>query len=152
MFRSSHFRSYRVNVRVDGISSHNKLCKLSCWLKVTVSSIMQKYFRSRADGPSSRQTGDDGVGDTLVCPGIFCRQKAITSPVWENFLNLCDKTPVFVIETAYQESNVIQRMTPRTNVSQQESYQSIISRTISTIVLTTIAFSADTIVPSESSH
>ena len=62
---------------------------------------MYKYVRSRVDGPSSRLTGDDGVGDTLICPGIYCRKKAITSPVWVQFINLCDKTPVFLTETAY---------------------------------------------------
>ena len=28
---------------------------------------LQKYVWSRVDGPSSRQTGDDGFSDTLVC-------------------------------------------------------------------------------------
>ena len=31
---------------------------------------LQKYIRSRIDGPSSRQTGDNDVGDTLVCRSI----------------------------------------------------------------------------------
>ena len=32
--------------------------------------LMYKYFLLRVDVPSSCQTGDDGVGDTLVCPSI----------------------------------------------------------------------------------
>ena len=113
---------------------------------------LQKYVRSHVDGPSSRQTGDNGVGVQLVYLGICYMQNAMVFPKWLLFINLCDDTPVFLTETAYQESNVIHRMTPRTNVSQQESYQSIISCTISTLVLTTIVFSTDTIVPAESSH
>ena len=40
MLRTSHLHSYRVNVWFDGISSHNTLCKLSWWVKVTVIGIM----------------------------------------------------------------------------------------------------------------
>ena len=101
---------------------------------------MQKYFLSRVDGPSRRQNGDNDVGDTLVCIGIYCRQKAITSPEWLKFINLCDKTPGFLRQSTYQELDVIQRMTPRTNVSQQESYQSVLSRTICTILLMDMRF------------
>ena len=95
---------------------------------------LQRYVWSRVDGTSSRQTGDNGVGDTLICPVIYFRQKVITFPVWVQFINLCDKTAVFLRQIAYQESNIIQCMNPRTKVSQQEYYQSILSRTISTIV------------------
>ena len=96
---------------------------------------LQKYIWSRVDGPSSCQNGKNGVGDTLICPGIKRRKKAMTFPVQVKFIILCDKTPVFLRQIAYQESNIIQRMTPCTNVSQQESYQSILSHTISNIVL-----------------
>ena len=41
----------------------------------------------------------------------------MTLPVWMLFFNLCDDNTMFLTETAYYESNVIQRMTPRTNVS-----------------------------------
>ena len=58
----------------------------------------------------------------------------MTFPIRVLFLNLCDKTPVILRHITYQESNVIQRMIPRTNISSQESYQSILSRMISTIV------------------
>ena len=91
-------------------------------------------------GLASRQTGDDGIGDKLVCSGICCMKKTTTFPVWVLFINLCIDTPVFLTEIVYQESNVIQRMTPRTNISSQESYQSILSRTISTIVPMTPLF------------
>ena len=78
---------------------------------------LQKYVRSHLDGPSSCQTGDDGIGVQLVCLGMCYMQKATTLPVWVLFINLCDDTPVFLIEIVYQESNVIQRMTPCTNVN-----------------------------------
>ena len=62
---------------------------------------MYKYVRSHVDGPSSRLTVDDGIGETLVCLGMCYTQKAMTFPVWVLFLNLCDDTPVFPTETAY---------------------------------------------------
>ena len=31
---------------------------------------MQKYVPSHVDGPPSRQTGDNGVAETNICPGI----------------------------------------------------------------------------------
>ena len=34
-------------------------------------------------------------------------KKAINSPQWVRFLNLCDRTPVFIRHIAYQESNVV---------------------------------------------
>ena len=48
------------------------------------------------------ETGDDGIGVQLVCVGMCYMQKAITFPVQVLFLNLCDDTPVFLTETAYQ--------------------------------------------------
>ena len=97
-----------------------------------------------------------GFFDKLVCYSKCFRSKAGTFPVWVLFINLCDDTPVFLTETTYQESNVIQSMTPHTNVSSQESYQSIISCRISTIVLLTLLFQknrpTDTIVPVGYSH
>ena len=48
----------------------------------TWSQNLQKYVLLRVDGPSSLQTGDDGVGDTRVC-------------------YLCDKTPMFLRKIAY---------------------------------------------------
>ena len=120
---------------------------------------MQKYVRSHVDGPSSCQTGGDGIDETLVCFSICCTQKTMTFPVWVIFLkfvNLCDDIPVFLTGTTYQESNAIQCMTPHTNVSSYESYQSIISRTISTIVPLTPSFQqnrpTDIIFPVGSSH
>ena len=71
----------------------------------------------RIDGPSSCYTGDNGVCETNVCPSIKCRKKAITFPVWVQFLNLFDKTPVLLRQISYYESNVIQCMTPRMNVN-----------------------------------
>ena len=58
-----------------------------------------------------------GFVDKLVCIGMCYTQKAMTFPVWVIFINLCDDNPVFLTEIVYWESNVIQRMTPRTNVS-----------------------------------
>ena len=40
LFCASHFGSYRVNVRIEGTSSHNTLTKLSYWIKVTVTGFM----------------------------------------------------------------------------------------------------------------
>ena len=63
-------------------------------------------------------------------------KKAMTFPVWVLFLNLCDKTPVFLRHIAYYESNVIQRMIPHTNVNHSRNpYQGILSHTISTVVI-----------------
>ena len=67
----------------------------------------------------------------VVCV-VYKRRRL--SLYWVLFLNLCIATPVFLTDIVYQESNVIQRMTPRTNISLQESYQSILSRRIGTIV------------------
>ena len=95
-----------------------------------------KYVLSRIYGPSSRQTGDNGVGDTLVCPSINCRQKATTFPIWVQFLNLCDKTPVFPTQISYYESKHYSMYDSTYKPkSQKESYQSILSRTIITVVL-----------------
>ena len=58
-----------------------------------------------------------GVGDTILCPGIKRRKKEMTFPVWVQFINLCDNTPVFLRHIAYQELNVIQRMIPRTELN-----------------------------------
>ena len=62
---------------------------------------MYKYVRSRVDGPSSRYTGDDDVGYSLVCPSINRRQKEMTFPVLVQFINLCDNTPVLLRTIAY---------------------------------------------------
>ena len=87
-------------------------------------------------GTSSRQTGDDGVGETNVCPSIKFRQKASTFPIWVQFMKLCDNTPVF------PQTNLllgIKRYSTYDSTyerkSQQESFQSVLSRTISTVVL-----------------
>ena len=40
-------------------------------------------------------------GDKLVCCRMYCLKMAMTSPVWVQFINLCDDTPVFLTETAY---------------------------------------------------
>ena len=81
-------------------------------------------------------TGKDGVGKLLVFIGICYMQKGMTFPVWVLFLNLCDKTPVFLRHIAYYESNFIQCMIPRTNVNHSRNpYQGILSCTISTVVL-----------------
>ena len=53
----------------------------------------------------------------IVCLGMCFRSKAMTFPVCVLFFHLCDVTPVFLIEIDYYESNVIQRMNPRTDVS-----------------------------------
>ena len=45
-----------------------------------------KYFLSRVDGQSSRYTGDDGLGESNVCPGRKHRQSAINPPNGCNFL------------------------------------------------------------------
>ena len=62
---------------------------------------MYTYIRSLIDGPYSHYTVDDGDGDKLVCLSMYFRQKAMTFPVWVLFLNLCDKTPVFLRHIAY---------------------------------------------------
>ena len=60
-------------------------------------------------------------------------------PVWVLFLNLCDKTPVFLRHIAYYKSNVIQCMIPCTNVNHSRNpYRVILSRRISTVVLMNI--------------
>ena len=53
------------------------------------------------DEPSSRYTGDDGFGDTLVCSSTRRSQKAMTFPVWVQFINLCDKTPMLLRQISY---------------------------------------------------
>ena len=67
---------------------------------------VEKYVLSRVDGPSSRQTGDEGVGEKNVCPGIKRRQKAITFPVCVQFLKLCDKTPVLLRQIRFLVSDL----------------------------------------------
>ena len=102
----------------------------------TLAHNLQKYIRSRVDGPSRRQTGENGVGEKLVYLIMYCRKKAMTFPVWVLFLNLCDKTPMFLRYIAYYKLNVIQSMIPRTNANHSRNpYQGILSRTISTVVL-----------------
>ena len=68
----------------------------------------------------------------------------------------CVDTRVFLTEIVYLESHDIQRMTPHTNISSQESYQSILSRTLSTIIPLTSLFQqnrpTDIIVAVGSSH
>ena len=44
-------------------SGHDQYCLSYPWC------ILQKYVRSRVDGPSRRQTGDDSVGKTNICSG-----------------------------------------------------------------------------------
>ena len=81
-----------------------------------------------------------------------------TSSIWKSEPACRLKTMGFVdkLVCCSRCSNVIQRMTPRTNVSSQESHQGIISRTISTIVPLKPLFQqnhpTDTIVPVGSSH
>ena len=86
---------------------------------------LYKYVQLCIDGPSIFQTVDDGVGDTIVFTITKRRQKAMNFPVWVQFLNLCDKTLVFPRIIAEQESNVIQRITPRTNVNRSRNHTKI---------------------------
>ena len=75
-------------------------------------------------------------------------------------VNLCDMMPLKIAQISYYESYVIKctiicvsDMSEKYHFSAlYDSYQSILSRTINTTVLTRIEFSTDTIVPEESSH
>ena len=40
MLRASNLHSYRVNVKIEGISSHHTLSKMYCYIKVNVSGFM----------------------------------------------------------------------------------------------------------------
>ena len=68
-------------VNIAPYITHNIIDRFKLDNGYKIETLSSGIMKTARDGEFLMVTGNDGVGDTLIRPGIYCRQKAITSPI-----------------------------------------------------------------------